>query len=121
MVTAVRRGTANTRWLDFADILTLSNHHPVDGSGLQSAIRQVAWYRRAALVPLRAVLEGYAFIAQANWAPWVRRSGYNHLPELFEVLLDDVIRFAEPVLSGEIDGRTRHPGSKQWQRPGYKW
>jgi Nucleotidyl transferase AbiEii toxin, Type IV TA system len=58
MVTAVQRGTANTRWRDFADIWTLSNHHRVDGSDLQNAIGEVARYRRAALVPLREVLDG---------------------------------------------------------------
>lgn len=115
IVTAVQRGTANTRWRDFADIWTLSRHHPVDGSDLQNGIREVGRYRGATLAPLRDVLEGYAGIAQAKWAAWLRRTGYDHLPEVFEVLLDDVIEFAEPGLVREISGQTWEPTVKQWR------
>jgi hypothetical protein len=42
IVTAISRGTANTRWRDFGDIYTLSGRHPVDGDDLISSIKVVA-------------------------------------------------------------------------------
>ncbi len=115
IVTAIQRGTANTRWRDFADIWTLLRHHPVNGSDLQKGIREVARHRRATLIPLQEVLEGYADIAQAKWAAWLRRTGYDHLPEVFEVLLEDVIEFAEPVLAGDLNGRVWDPTADRWR------
>jgi hypothetical protein len=58
IVTAVQRGTANTRWRDFGDILTLSRRHSVDGSDLQRAIREVARGRATVLAPLAEILDG---------------------------------------------------------------
>jgi hypothetical protein len=42
IVTAIARGTVNTRWRDFGDIYMLARHHVIDGSELARAIRQVA-------------------------------------------------------------------------------
>jgi predicted nucleotidyltransferase component of viral defense system len=42
LVTAIDRGTANTRWRDFADIYLLSRHLPVAGSDLVEATLRVA-------------------------------------------------------------------------------
>jgi hypothetical protein len=42
IVTAVQRGTANTRWRDFGDIWTLSRHHLTTGAELQDAFGTVA-------------------------------------------------------------------------------
>jgi hypothetical protein len=66
IVTAVQRGVVNTRWRDFADVWTLSNRHPVDGSDLQTAIAQVARHRQAQLALLDDALQGYAALAQGR-------------------------------------------------------
>ncbi len=42
IVTAIARGTVNTRWRDFGDIHMLARHHAINGSELAHAIRQVA-------------------------------------------------------------------------------
>ena len=115
IVTAVQRGTANTRWRDFADVWTLSNQHAIDGSDLRHAIDEVANHRRAQLSLLRIVLDGYAEIAQDKWAGWRRRNGFDHLPEPFELLLDAVIAFADPVLAHEVDERSWNPSNREWQ------
>lgn len=100
IVTAVQRGTTNTRWRDFGDVWTLSRRHPVVGDDLQRAIREVAQGRGAVLIPLSEVLDGYAGIAQTRWAAWRRRGGSDRLPEQFSDVLEGVIRFAEPPLLG---------------------
>lgn len=115
IVTAVQRGTANTRWRDFGDIWTLSHRHPVAGSDLQRAIREVAQGRSAALAPLTEILDGYAELAQARWAAWRRRGGVNHLPEQFIVVLDGVLRFADPPLRDQVSSLTWAPVKRIWQ------
>ena len=42
IVTAIARGTVNTRWRDFADIYLLSRRHPLAGADLAGSVRQVA-------------------------------------------------------------------------------
>jgi len=113
IVTAVQRGTANTRWRDFADIWTLSHRHPVDGSDLQEAV--VARHRQAQLGALRVVLDGYAGIGQPKWAAWRRRNDYRHLPESFAEVMDAVIAFADPVLAGQVEERSWAPTVRQWR------
>jgi hypothetical protein len=115
IVTAVQRGTANTRWRDFGDILTLSRRHSVDGSDLQRAIREVARGRATVLAPLAEILDGYAELAQTRWAGWQRRGGAGHLPEQFIDVLDGVLRFADPPLLGQVSNLTWTPGKGNWR------
>ena len=114
IVTAVQRGTANTRWRDFADVWTLSNRHAVNGSDIQGAVERVARYRQAQLSPLSVVLDGYAEIGQPKWAAWRRRNEYRHLPETFAEVLSAVIAFADPVLVREVDKQSWAPTVRQW-------
>ncbi|MQA83912.1 MAG: nucleotidyl transferase AbiEii/AbiGii toxin family protein [Streptosporangiales bacterium] len=73
IVTAVQRGTANTRWRDFADLYLLAGRHDVRGQDLRSAIVKVAAYRQVT-------------------APRTRAG----TPEPFADLLDRVITFVDP-------------------------
>jgi len=82
IVTAIQRGTANTRWRDFADIYSLAHRHDVSGDVLRSAIVEVAAYRQVRLAPLHEVLEGYSVLAQPRWDAWRRRQRLDdYLPE----------------------------------------
>lgn len=51
IVTAVARGTVNTRWRDFADMYLLARRHPVDGTQLCHSVHEVARHRRVGLRP----------------------------------------------------------------------
>jgi hypothetical protein len=115
IVTAVQRGSANTRWRDFADVWTLSNRHAVEGSDIRRAIEDVADHRQAGLVLLREALDGYADLAQGRWVAWRRRSAFDHLPERFEDVLEAVIDFADPVLADEVDGLSWNSAAREWQ------
>ncbi|MGD0455464.1 MAG: nucleotidyl transferase AbiEii/AbiGii toxin family protein, partial [Solirubrobacteraceae bacterium] len=52
VVTAVARGTVNTRWRDFADIYVLAQRHAIDGTELVRSARRVSEHRQVQLVPL---------------------------------------------------------------------
>lgn len=99
IVTAMQRGTANTRWRDFADIVTLSRTQLVDAAMLRESIERVAAFRGASIIPLATVLEGYDAIGQAGWSRWrVKQQLEDQLPEKFADLLAEVTRFTDPLL-----------------------
>lgn len=114
VVTAVQRGDTNTRWRDFGDIWTLSRQHSVDADDLAHAIAEVARHRDATLHSLAEILDGFAAIGQARWATWRRSSNSDSLPEQFAPVLDAVIDFADPVLTGTAAHRAWNPGSRTW-------
>lgn len=114
IVTAVQRGTANTRWRDFGDIWRLSRQHPVTADELTRAIAEVAHHRNATIRPLARVLDGYAELGEARWVQWRRRSNSDHLPEQFAPVLEAVIAFADPVLSGAVAGRMWTADTGAW-------
>lgn len=117
LVTALQRGTVNTRWRDFADVWTLSGHHPVNGDEVQTALRVVAEHRRVQLARLADVLDGYAALAQGKWGAWRRKQQMLDQPEQFNDLLQAVIAFADPALTVQVRGLTWNPTSRQWQPP----
>ena len=117
IVTAMQRGTINTRWRDFADIYTLIHAHPVTSSTLAKAIEAVANYRGTDVITLSTALHGYATIAQARWSTWRRKQQHrDQLPEDFDDILAAVIAFADPVITGPQGApRSWDPASLNWQ------
>lgn len=116
IVTAVERGTANTRWRDFADIYMLTGAHAVSGSEARQAISNVANHRSVALRPLRPVHDGYAAIGQARWIAWRRRQMLDsHLPEQFHATLVAVWTFADPLLATDETVGTWDQQARQWR------
>jgi predicted nucleotidyltransferase component of viral defense system len=115
IVTAMQRGTANTRWRDYADLYSLSRRHDLDGSVLHEAVVAVAAYRRASLLPLAEVLEGYAPLAQSRWAAWRRRQRLEtHLPADFAEVLARVTALADPILHRSAAGPKWHADTGRW-------
>lgn len=115
LVTAVDRGTANTRWRDFTDIYLLTRRHQVAGSDLVEAIRRVAAHRAVQLAPLAETLGGYAELAQPKWAAWRNRHElYDRLPAEFADVLDEVIAFADPAIAGDVTDATWDPDAGAW-------
>jgi hypothetical protein len=115
IVTAVVRGTVNTRWRDFADIHMLARRHAIDGTELIRSSRQVSEHRQVQLVPLAGVLAGYGQIGQQRWAAWRRRQRLeDRLPEQFGDVVVAVIDFADPAITGVADGRSWNPVVGAW-------
>ncbi|MGH9091043.1 MAG: nucleotidyl transferase AbiEii/AbiGii toxin family protein [Acidimicrobiales bacterium] len=115
IVTAVARGTVNTRWRDFADIYLLCRRHSLAGSDLAGSVRQVARHRRVELVPLARVLDGYGEIGQARWAAWRRRQQLeDRLPDQFAEVVSAVVTFADPVIADTAGGLAWDPANGTW-------
>ena len=73
IITALQRGTVNTRWRDFADIYILTGRHATEGTELQRALAEVAAHRHVELSPLADALDGYATLGQARSTTGYRR------------------------------------------------
>jgi len=115
IVTAIARGTVNTRWRDFADIYMLTRHHATDGSELVGAIRRVAAHRQVRLLPLAQALDDYGPIGQQRWTAWRRRQRLEErLPEQFGDVVAAVIDFADPTILGSAEGHSWDPAARAW-------
>ncbi len=115
IVTAISRGTTSTRWRDYADIYLLSRHHPTDGTELRTAIGEVARHRATPLAPLGQVLTGYAAIGQQRWDAWRRRQYLDdRLPAQFSDVIQAVITFADPAITGTATARRWNPAADTW-------
>ncbi len=116
IVTALQRGTANTRWRDFADLYVLAHRHVIVGAELQRAVEEVAAYRVVPLLPLEGVLMGFDALGQSRWAAWRRRHGLGErLPEPFVEVLDLVLHMASPVLARGAGGIVWRPETRRWE------
>ena len=107
IVTAVQRGTASTRWRDFADIVLLSARHSIVGENLRRAIAEVARFRHAELTPLSERLQGFASMAQSRWGVWRRKQKLEDADfrPTSPMSSKAATRFADPVIAGDAVGR----------------
>lgn len=117
IVTAVARGTANTRWRDFVDLYSLASRHSVNGATLRSSLDRVAQYRQLALEPLTSVLVGYSEIAQTRWAAWLRKQRLEAgFPIQLSEVLDYIVAFSDPIISRRAgDLGAWDPAQRRWR------
>ena len=116
LITALARGTANTRWRDFADMLVLSSWQSVGAHEMREALLRVSRHRRVELIPISVALVNFASISQSSWAIWVRKQRLGAtLPESLELALNEIFDFADPVLTGEVVRRMWVPASRSWR------
>lgn len=115
IVTAIQRGTANTRWRDFVDVDAIARHRPIAEQDLRRSLAMVAQHRGARLHPLAQALAGMADVAQPRWSAWRRRQRLNDTtPENLHDLLDAIIRFADRALADQAASRVWNPPSQEW-------
>lgn len=115
IVTAIQRGTVNTRWRDFADIYLLSSRQPIKGTDLQQALSAVAAAHQVTLAPLDKHLHGYPSLAQKRWATWVRKYRLSGtVPDDFSQTLEHICAFADPALRGTVAGHGWNPQEQKW-------
>jgi predicted nucleotidyltransferase component of viral defense system len=115
IVTALTRGTANTRWRDFLDLYVLIRRHAVDAETLRTSIRHVAQYRGVSLSPLKPALAGFPDIAQSRWLAWLRKQRLETAaPAEFATVLELVISFADPLISNDPSATTWNPFAEAW-------
>jgi Nucleotidyl transferase AbiEii toxin, Type IV TA system len=115
IVTAIARGTANTRWRDFVDIYALALRHDINGKTLRQSLLTVAEYRNVALAALHGVLADYAEIAQQRWVAWLRKQRMEStVPIDFPNVLGLVVAFADPVIAGDLNAHTWDSQRQSW-------
>lgn len=115
ILTALERGTANTRWRDFLDIYVLVRRHSIDGKTLRASMQRVAQHRDVTLVPLGPELAGYAALAQRRWRAWLRRHHLDRTaPVEFSAILDVVIPFADHAMTGGATRGSWNPVEGKW-------
>lgn len=116
LVTAIDRGTTNTRWRDFADVYMLSGRHTADAAELHISIGKVAEYRSVELQPLAQILDGWADQAQPRWSIWLRKQDLPiDVPTDFAEVLTATITFADPIITGKVASATWNPGNRTWR------
>jgi predicted nucleotidyltransferase component of viral defense system len=115
IVTALERGTANTRWRDFVDIYVLTRRYSINGQTLKSSIQSVAQFREAELNPLRIALNGYAAIAQTRWHAWLRKQRLDSsIPTDFSIVLAHIVSFADGLIVRGGDQNNWDPAKASW-------
>jgi predicted nucleotidyltransferase component of viral defense system len=115
IVTALERGTANTRWRDFVDIYVLTGRYAINAQTLKSSMQRVAQFRNAELAPLRTALDGYAAIAQLRWRAWLRKQRLDStIPTNFSIVLERVVSFADPLMVGDAAPSSWNPPQGKW-------
>ncbi|MGH8929663.1 MAG: nucleotidyl transferase AbiEii/AbiGii toxin family protein [Egibacteraceae bacterium] len=112
--TMVRRGDANTRERDFADVWLLTRVHAVSADDLATAIAATAEHRGTAMTPLAEALSTLPQRRQRAWSAFVRRAGLELLPQTFVKVVDDIRLFADPLLAGQVPGRRWNPSGHSW-------
>lgn len=117
IVTALQRGTANTRWRDFADVYLLAQRHMLVGSELQRAVGEVAAFRQVPLTPIHQVLLGFAELGQSRWVVWRRNQGLDvRLPERLADVVTLVTRVADPVVLQAAGEYCWRPDALAWEQ-----
>jgi hypothetical protein len=117
LVTALQRGTVNTRWRDFADIYLLAHQQPILAQDLAMSLTAVAQHRSVALTSLSEALVGYSEVpgVQTKWVAWRRRQRLeDRLPERFTDVLTQVSAFADPVIAGTPQRAVWRPEQLTW-------
>jgi hypothetical protein len=66
---------------------------------------------------LTSVLVGYSEIAQARWTAWLRKQKLETtIPTEFSTVLDYVVSFADPIISGQArDLGSWNPVQRRWR------
>jgi hypothetical protein len=116
IVTALERGSASTRWRDFADIFAITGRLTFKAKDIRQALQAVADYRDIELANLDDALEGYAAIGQARWAAWRSRIQLTDVtPEDFGGALEALREFANPIINNVVtDEVFWDSGQRQW-------
>jgi len=116
IVTAMARGTANTRWRDFVDIYSLISRHSIDGKTLRQSVLRVADYRDVPLSALASTLAGYAEVAQRPWAAWLKKQKLESgVPTEFSTVLARIILFSDPVIANARTSGRWNPLRHAWE------
>lgn len=112
--TMTRRGGANTRERDFADVWMLIRRHEISGAEFRRALEATTRHRGTALVPLLDAVGDLGSVRQAAWATYRQRTRIDALPEELSVVLVEISRFVDPISRGD-DVNLWRPEVQSWE------
>lgn len=119
IVTAMKRGTTNTRWRDFVDVVGIARRQFVDGQSLTASVTQVLEHRQVIREPLAHILNDFGQLGQSRWLKWRESQQLeDRVPESFGAVVHDFIHFAEPVIAGRVIGKRWSPLLREWEYDG---
>jgi hypothetical protein len=114
-VTAIARGSANTRWRDFSDVIAITRSNTIDGGEAYASIATVAKHRHVELYPLFAIVEEHVAASGRRWEIWHRNQPYEvQAPLSFREALLEVARFTDTAISSQAADQTWRSGTG-WQ------
>ena len=116
VTTAVALADTNTRDRDYADLYRLISLHAISGDSASVAIGRTAAHRGITLVPLSEVVRTLPERRQGSYRAWRSKQGPDSVnyPDTFADVVTAVRQFADPLLAGDIIGRTWNPTIKSW-------
>jgi predicted nucleotidyltransferase component of viral defense system len=114
LVTALQRGTANTRWRDFLDVYVLISRHSIEAGTMRFSMQRVAQHRGIGLIPLGSLLADYPQIAQQRWSTWLRKQRLDAVPTEFSAVLEMVISFADEIITNDAL-KSWEPSERKWR------
>jgi predicted nucleotidyltransferase component of viral defense system len=114
IATMMSRGRANTRDRDFADVVVLSRIHAIDADKMRSALQRTANHRHHAITTLGETLDGHAPARQSAWTALRQRSGLDTLPAEFSEVVDEVVRFVDPLVASNRSLGPWTPEAGRW-------
>lgn len=110
IVTAVARGTVNTRWRDLADIIAIVRANEIDGVDVVASISAVSEHRGVELSPISKIIGEYVAVADRRWRTWHTSQTYEvGAPLDFATALEEVAGFADAALTPEAAGLVWRP------------
>lgn len=116
LTTAISLGDLNTRDRDYADIYRLLTLNDLDGQELTTALTATATHRDTPLKALSTAITDLAEHRQTSYAAWRRRQGLaaaSH-PEHFTEVVQLVIAFADPLITGAATTQTWNSSTRTW-------
>jgi hypothetical protein len=116
-VTALQRGTANTRWRDFGDVYQLTGQHSYSADVARGSLAEVARFRDVELTPARIALEGFVEIGQDRYIRWRDRLELgDRLPDSFAEVLEALFAYMDPLVTGDevLDAASWDPVTRSW-------
>lgn len=117
LVTAIELGPANTRVRDYADLYTLTGSHDLHATVLRAALHATATFRDSTLRPVSESVRNIAELRSETYTIYRVRLGVDgeHLPQVFEAVIDAVVQFADPLLHAEPPDGWWNSQDRRWQ------
>ncbi|MGH3898655.1 MAG: nucleotidyl transferase AbiEii/AbiGii toxin family protein [Pseudonocardiaceae bacterium] len=116
LTTMMALGDVNTRDRDWADLWRLTSVHDMSGQALRAALVRTAAYRGSSLRQLSEVVVRLPQLRRASYLAWRRSQTAAALayPEDFAEVVQHVIMFADPLISGQVGDQHWHAAGRTW-------